>query len=71
LVRYRPTGSFRYHSNTHSSCWDDTVKGFDAVHDALSDVLEVSRDALAAPECLTLLVCLDARFGDCRRPVTR
>jgi hypothetical protein len=41
------------------------------VQDAVSDVLEVSPDALTAPECLTLLVCLDARLGDCRRPVMR
>jgi hypothetical protein len=37
----------------------------------MSDVLELSPDALTVPEYLTLLVCLDARLGDCRRPVMR
>jgi hypothetical protein len=39
----------------YSSCGDDIVKWFDALHDAASDVLELSSDALTTPECLALL----------------
>jgi Domain of unknown function (DUF222) len=38
-----------------SSCRDDIVKRWDALHDAISDVLELPYDALTVPECLALL----------------
>jgi Domain of unknown function (DUF222) len=43
----------------YSSCRQDVVKRFDALHDAVSDVLEMSSDALTAPECLALLERLE------------
>jgi hypothetical protein len=43
----------------HSSCREDIVKRFDALHDAVSDVLEVSSDVLTTPECLALLERLE------------
>ena len=42
-----------------SSCREDIVKRFDALHDAVSDVLEVSYDVLTTPECLALLERLE------------
>jgi Domain of unknown function (DUF222) len=38
-----------------SSCREDIVKRWDALHDAVSDVLELSYDVLTVPECLALL----------------
>jgi hypothetical protein len=38
-----------------SSCREDIVKRWDALHDAISDVLELSYDAVTTPECLALL----------------
>jgi Domain of unknown function (DUF222) len=49
----------RYDSNMYSSCRDDIVKRFGALHDAVSDVLEVSSDVLTTPECLALLERLE------------
>ncbi|MFZ0903738.1 MAG: HNH endonuclease signature motif containing protein [Mycobacterium sp.] len=43
----------------HSSCREDIVKRYDALHDAVSDVLEVSSDVLTTPECLALLERLE------------
>jgi Domain of unknown function (DUF222)/HNH endonuclease len=43
----------------HSSCREDIVKRFDALHDAMSDVLEVSFDSLTTPERLALLERLE------------
>jgi hypothetical protein len=43
----------------HSSCREDIVKRYDALRDAVSDVLEVSSDALTTPECLALLQRLE------------
>ena len=43
----------------HSSCREDIVKRYDALHDAVSDVLEVHSDALTTPECLALLERLE------------
>jgi hypothetical protein len=43
----------------YSSCREDIVKRFDALHDAVSDVLDVSVDALTTPECLALLERLE------------
>jgi hypothetical protein len=43
----------------HSSCREDIVKRYDALHDAVSDVLEVHSDALTTPECLALLELLE------------
>jgi hypothetical protein len=54
----------RYYSHMHSSCREDIVKRFDALHDAVSDVPEVSSDALTTPECLALLERLETEaFG--------
>ena len=39
----------------HSSCREDIVQRWDALDDALSDVLELSYDVLTTPECLALL----------------
>ena len=38
-----------------SSCREDIVDRFDALHDAVSELLELSFDALTTPECLGLL----------------
>jgi hypothetical protein len=43
----------------HSSSREDIVKCYDALHDAVSDVLEVHSDALTTPECLALLELLE------------
>ena len=43
----------------HSSCREDIVKRYDALHDAVSDVLEVHSDALTTPEYLALLELLE------------
>jgi hypothetical protein len=43
----------------HSSCGEDIVKCYDALHDAVSDVLEASSDVLTTPECLALLEHLE------------
>jgi hypothetical protein len=43
----------------YSSCREGIVKRFDALHDAVSDVLEVSSDVLATRECLALLERLE------------
>ncbi len=43
----------------HSSCRKDIVRRYDALHDAVSDVLEVSSDVLTTPECLALLQRLE------------
>jgi hypothetical protein len=43
----------------YSSCREDIAKRFDALHDAVSDVLEVSTDVLTTPECLALLERLE------------
>jgi hypothetical protein len=43
----------------HSSCGEDIVKRYDALHDAVSDVLEASSDVLTTPECLALLEHLE------------
>jgi len=48
----------RYDSNMYSSCQDD-IERFGALHDAVSDVLEVSSDVLTTPECLALLERLE------------
>ncbi len=50
----------RYDSHMYSSCREDIVARFDALHDAVSDVLEVASDALTTPECLALLQRLEA-----------
>jgi hypothetical protein len=42
-----------------SSCRQDIVKRFDALRDAVSDVLELSFDELTTPECLALLGSLE------------
>ncbi|HEY2451014.1 MAG TPA: HNH endonuclease signature motif containing protein [Mycobacterium sp.] len=42
-----------------SSCREDIVIRFEALHCAVSDVLEVSSDALTTPECLALLERLE------------
>jgi Domain of unknown function (DUF222) len=49
----------RYDSNVYSSCREDIVKRFDALHDAVSDVLEACADVLTTPECLALLERLE------------
>jgi Domain of unknown function (DUF222) len=38
-----------------SSCRDDIAKCWDALHGAISDVLELTYDAVTTPECLALL----------------
>jgi hypothetical protein len=38
-----------------SNCREDIVQRWDALHDAISDVLELSYDVLTTPECLALL----------------
>jgi hypothetical protein len=38
-----------------SSCREEIVRRWDALHDAVSGVLELSYDALTTPECLALL----------------
>jgi Domain of unknown function (DUF222) len=43
----------------HSSCREEIVKRYDALHDAVSDVLEVHSDTLTTPECLALLERLE------------
>ena len=48
----------------YSSCRDVIVKRFDALHDAVSDVLELPSDALTTPECLRLLERLEVERGD-------
>ena len=50
-----------------SSCREDIVKRFDALHDAVSDLLELSFDVLTTPECLALLQHLETET--CRLPV--
>jgi hypothetical protein len=42
-----------------SSCREDIVKRWDALHDAVSDVLELNYDGLTTPECLRLLERLE------------
>ncbi|MGC2566330.1 MAG: HNH endonuclease signature motif containing protein [Mycobacterium sp.] len=43
----------------YSSCRDDIVERFDAFHDAVSGLLELSFDALTTPDCLALLTRLE------------
>ncbi len=43
----------------HSSCREDIVERFDAFHDAVSGLLELSFDALTTPDCLALLTRLE------------
>jgi hypothetical protein len=49
----------RYTSHMRSSCREAIVKRFDALHDAVSDVLELSFDVLTTPECLASLQRLE------------
>ncbi len=44
----------------HSSCQEDIVRRYDALHDAVSGVLDVSPDVLTTPECLAMLARLEA-----------
>ncbi len=46
----------------HSSCSEDIVARYDALRDAVSDVLEVSSEALTTPECLALLARLETEM---------
>jgi hypothetical protein len=50
-----------------SSCREDIVRRFDALHDAVSDLLELSFDVLTTPECLASLQHLETET--CRLPV--
>jgi uncharacterized protein DUF222 len=43
----------------HSSCREEIVARFDAFHDAVSGLLELSFDPLTTPECLALLERLE------------
>jgi Domain of unknown function (DUF222) len=55
----RGVGSFRYHSHMRSSCREDIVARLDALHEVVSDLLELSFDALTTPERLGLLERLE------------